>query len=377
MANVVLDLYKLKEPNCGLGQYCLHLGRAMAAQEAASDNEPKIRPLFHARAKDRRFIDVPASQWIAARFWRKEKLFHHYRKWMPERPVDLWHATDQHYKHLPVNESTPLLLTIHDLNFLREKHASRTEACLEDTQQRIDRAECVTTISNFVAGEIRQHLDLRGKPLHVIYNGACRDEAAEVNRPSFVGSRPFLFTIGVIDPKKNFHVLVPLLERLPEYQLIIAGKAKSEYSQSIRKAAAELGIEHRLTMPGQIDDESRQWLYANCSAFFFPSLTEGFGLPAIEAMHQGRPVFLSDRTSLPEVGGKHAFYWNNDDPEHMVSVFREGMQRFASVPDWGNRLKNHASQFTWQRAAQQYAGLYREMLADQAKPAATPLKLAS
>jgi glycosyltransferase involved in cell wall biosynthesis len=58
-----------------------------------------------------------------------------------------------------------------------------------------------------------------------------------------------------------------------------------------------------------VDDSVKAWLLANCEAFLFPSLAEGFGLPPLEAMHFGTPVFLSDRTSLPEVGGTQAGYF--------------------------------------------------------------------
>ncbi len=116
-------------------------------------------------------------------------------------------------------------------------------------------------------------------------------------------------------------------------------------------------------MPGQINDEVRQWLYRNCQAFLFPSLAEGFGLPVIEAMMQGRPVFLSDKTSLPEVGGPWGFYWSDFDPDAMAAVFRQGMETVRQDRQFSRKLKRYAARFSWQSAAQKYVDIYRAVLA--------------
>ena len=96
----------------------------------------------------------------------------------------------------------------------------------------------------------------------------------------------------------------------------------------------------------------------------FPSKAEGFGLPVIEAMMRGRPVFMSDRTSLPEIGGPLGFYWHSFDPDSMAGVFREGMQLVNDDDDFERKLKGYAEQFSWQRAAAKYMTLYHEFLSD-------------
>jgi glycosyltransferase involved in cell wall biosynthesis len=361
MQNVVVDLFKLQTPHCGLGQFCLHLGRTLAERTDAD-----VRPMFHLRTEDRHLIDAPLSRCVPAAPWRKEKVFRFVR---PFRGLlrtgvegDLWHATDQYAKHLPASPRTPLVLTIHDLNFLREKPVDRAATFLARVQKKIDRATLVTTISKFVAGEIRSHLDLRGKPLRVVYNGACREKARGDSRPAFAPAGPFLFTIGAILPKKNFHVLLAMLQRLPSQRLVIAGPDHHPYAQFIRDEARRLGVADRVTVPGAISDDDRQWLYAHCEAFLFPSLTEGFGLPVIEAMHHGRPIFCSRRTSLPEVAGPHAFYWESDHADHLASVFRQGMRCVAETPDLGDKLRSYADRFDWEVTAAEYVSLYREVL---------------
>lgn len=359
MPRVVVDLFKLRTPYCGLGQVCTHLGRALG-------NRPgdEFELNYFLRTKDRGAIGADEASCVAAHDLRKEKVLRWVRPaFLPlvsREPIDLWHATDQFYKHLPLDPRTPVLLTIHDLNFLREKHKGTVDRYRNRLQRAVDRAAAVTTISEFVAGEIREHLDLRGKPLKVVYNGVHHDDTPG-ERPAFLPDGPFLFTIGTVFPKKNFHVLIPLAERFPQYRIVIAGMDQHDYAQEIRDELRTRGLTDRVLLPGTIDNEHRQWLYANCSAFLFPSLTEGFGLPVIEAMHHGKPVFCSRLTSLPEVAGPEAFYWDSFAPDAMAAVFEAGMRQADSDPAFAARLEQRAARFTWESSAEAYLSIYREL----------------
>ena len=366
MPRIAVDLFKLRTPYCGLGQYCTHLGRAYESI-APSD----LELIYWLRLKDRASLGADRKSCWSANVLRKEKHFGLARPYIPLRflrdGLDLWHATDQYYKHLPSDPNTPVLLTIHDLNFLREKHAYNVARGFVRMQEAIDRATAITTISNFVADEIREHLDLQGKSLRVVYNGAYRDDSPGI-RPEFLPHGPFLFAIGTVLRKKNFHVLLPLVERFPEYRLVIAGPDHDAYAMQIRQEIRDRNLESRAFVTGPISDVHRQWLYANCEAFLFPSTTEGFGLPVIEAMNHGRPVFCSRRTSLPEVAGPDAFYWDAYDPDHITQVFEEGRQSAQNDPTLGERLKRHASQFNWTNTARQYLEIYRELTGVQVQP---------
>jgi glycosyltransferase involved in cell wall biosynthesis len=127
--------------------------------------------------------------------------------------------------------------------------------------------------------------------------------------------------------------------------------------------AQKHGCADRVTITGTISEYDKAWYYKNCEAFVFPSLAEGFGLPVIEAMHFGKPVFLSKFTSLPEIGGDAAFYFNNFEPEHMLHVLQEGLKEFDDK-DLSSKAMAHAEQFDWQKTAQQYLKLYKECLTE-------------
>ena len=108
-----------------------------------------------------------------------------------------------------------------------------------------------------------------------------------------------------------------------------------------------------------ISEAQKAWAYGHCVGFVFPSFTEGFGLPPIEAMYFGKPVFLSRLTSLPEVGGDAAFYFDSFEPQAMRRVVERGLQSAAAH---AGAVQRHARQFNWDRAAQTYLKMYADTL---------------
>ena len=371
---VVLDLEKSRNRCSGLGQFAYHLGRALTSEMEHRGLEPV--PLV-AAAQEQEFA---TRDILLAKAWRKE-IFQRWYRWTQKiaRPqFALWHATHQQARYLPLHPSTKVVLTIHDLNYLREKNGNKINREHRRIARLIRRADAVTVISKFVAQEVRQYFDLAGKPLEVIYNGRPDITLLQPERPDWLQSeRPFLFTIGIIDRKKNFHVLLEMLRRLPERNLVVAGQNDTEYATEIMRIAEQFGVADRIVLPGPISDQQRQWLYENCESFVFPSLTEGFGLPPIEAMTVGKPVFLARRTSLPEVGGNKAFYWDDFSADHMLRVYQQGMQIYQTNPSYAEQLKQAAARFCWQSAARQYVDLYRRTLQLEAAPIGQPRLVAA
>lgn len=137
--------------------------------------------------------------------------------------VDVWHAVNQQRKLLRIAGGTKFIFTIHDFNFLTEKKPWKAKMYLRRMQNKVNKAAVVTTISHYVADVIRQHVDLKGKEIRVIYNGVERIDTLEGIKPSFATGRPFFFTIGQIRRKKNFHLLVDVMRHFPEYDLYICG----------------------------------------------------------------------------------------------------------------------------------------------------------
>lgn len=343
---ILLEMEKLKNPNSGLGQFCLHLGKQ-----------------FHQIPHPGLEIDyyLPGNQQTA--FGEDTRFILHspLHKLLPYRGKrhDVWHCLHQNSSYLPLNPETKLILTIHDLNFMEKYKGIKRQYHLSRLQKKVDRAHAITVISHFTEKMVRLHLNTGTKPIHVIPNGNTLEIIENPEKPGFVHFHDFIFTLGIISRKKNFHVLIPLLEHHPHLHLVIGGNNIGEYAEEISHLARFHKVADRLHMPGVLNNEEKSWLYQNCKAFVFPSLTEGFGLPVIEAMSMGVPVFLSNRTSLPEVGGPEAFYWPDFDPQSMNKVFNEGLHAFD--PARAERSKTWARQFSWESAARAFLKIYEEI----------------
>jgi len=274
---------------------------------------------------------------------------------------DLVHFTDQTCRLKPYSVNAKKIMTIHDVNKLHLSFSKphKIKAHLNKIKRYISYCDKVVTISQFVADDIIKHIPEAKSKLSVIYNGADKLEVPSTHAPVYVPKTAFLFTIGLLSVQKGFHLLPPLLKG-NDYELVISG-IETPHKQRIIEEAEKFGCLDRLTITGPVTDADKAWYYKNCSAFLFPSVAEGFGLPVIEAMYFGKPVFLSKYTSLPEIGGDTAYYFDNFDPEHMQGVFSKGMQDFND----NNRSASiiaHAGKFSWQITASQYMDLYETCL---------------
>lgn len=360
MPSLFIDTERLRDLNSGLGQVCLHLGRELVRQRPSGWELTFLVP------KGQTGVFGDSVSYIEASWLQKLWIRGQYTA---------WHCLHQDSSYLPGQSQGKLIVTIHDLNFLERSDysAGKKARKLGQSQQVIDRATVLTAISHYTASALKEHLHIpASKPVHVIYNGVAVDPKntptsipsdsapADVPIRSFTQS-PFLLFVGVIHPKKNVHTLLPLLEAFPDYRLVLAGPDSHPYAQHIREQAQKLGIADRLLLPGSVDEATKLWLYAHCEAFLFPSLTEGFGLPVAEAMTFGKPVFISDRTSLPEVGGKEAYYFENFEPENMAKVLHDGLHDFGQNPLREDRLRRRAAGFSWVTAAAEYWKLYEEL----------------
>lgn len=345
---VLLDLRDLDHPTCGFGQIAINY-----AQHFSHLSLPDLRFMFlvpEGYAKNYGG-DVECVE------MRREYKRHTER--LPR--VDLWHSVHQQQSVRRVEGSTKFLFTIHDLNFLTEKNWLRQLKHKVVLQHRINQAAAVTAISGFVGQQAERHLRLAGKTFRVIYDAVENIAQKPQAEPSFFRGRPFFFSIGQIRKKKNFHLLLDVMKEFPDYDLFICGDDHFAWADTIRRRLAKEQI-NNVFLTGKISDEARIWLYAHCRAYLFPSQGEGFGLPAIEAMQFGKPVFVANATCLPEITGGHAYVWQALDAKTMCDTLREGLAHYDANPQQAETLKQHASTFSYEHHVEQYIQLYREIL---------------
>ena len=146
-------------------------------------------------------------------------------------------------------------------------------------------------------------------------------------------------------------------------ELVLAGNI-SEYANTIMSEARRWNVEDRVHIVGPVSEGEKHWYLSKCSAFAFPSIAEGFGLPVIEAMSYGKPVFLSKHTCLPEIGGSEAFYFNYEfEPRAMQEEFVTGMDLYQSDAECRARIvREHALKFSWDETARKYRQIYNQLL---------------
>lgn len=345
MSHILIDCERMKYPYTGLYTFCHELGNALL--KIAGDEL-----CFYLPGNQRgHFGDVPG--------YLRQRSIHKF--FPPRQRFDLWHSTYQNTAYHTPYRRTKNVITVHDLNFLHEaKSDAKKKKYLRKLQQNINRADHIVTISRFVEQEVRQYLHIGDRPVEVIYNGSSVQEFPGYDAPAYMPAKPFLLCLGVLLPKKNFHV-VPCLLKGNDMELVIAGVVNEDYKQQVLQEAARHGVADRVKIVGAVTAQDKYWYLKNCQAFIFPSLAEGFGLPVIEAMHFGKPVFLSTHTCLPEIGGEQAYYFSNFDPESMQAVFENGMQQYAATQPQAS-IMQRAHQFNWNKTASAYMTVYRNLL---------------
>ena len=344
MANIIIDCEKMRNHNSGFYYFCKNLVTEIIAQ-----GDPQ---------QDHLSLYLPKQAWPTFNNY-PDVLFH--KKWHKHffplsNPPDVWHCTTQLSRYLPTSRKAKIVLTIHDINVLYEFPDDKRliKNTLKAMQQRIDRAEMIVTISDYVKADVLKHLRIGDKPIKTIYNGCNLPPQQRFEPPKSPPPGEFLFALGYVNAKKNFHVLPSLLKG-NDYTLVIGGVCDDmPYRQKIIDEARKHGVEQRLILTGGISENDKYWYFSQCAAFLFPSLAEGFGLPPVEAMYFGKPVFLSEKTCLPEIGGDAAYYFQNFEPEHLREVFVDGMAKAQHAAS----MQAQAARFNWQNAAQHYLQTY-------------------
>lgn len=344
----IIDCERMKYPNTGLYHFCKGLGEALV--KVSSENS----------------IGFYVPKLLNGFFGKSVHYFHQqsmHKIVMPSlQQFNCWHATHQTTNYFPFNQKIPILLTVHDLNFLYDpdKSADKKKKYINELQKKIDRANTIVAISQFTANELQKHIQLKQKQVNVIYNGCGIDESINITPPTKIPAQSFLYTIGTIAPKKNFHVLLLLLVNSNQL-LVITGITQSEhYKQFIINEATRLGVLNQVIFTGAIAEAEKYWYYINCKAFLFPSLAEGFGLPIIEAMHFGKTVLLSTEGPLPEIGGDCAHYFSSYTQESMQELLQKAIE-IDTQSDRKELIKAHAKQFSWETSAKRYLELYKAL----------------
>lgn len=266
-----------------------------------------------------------------------------------------------------------IVTTTHDLTMLRFTRPGRFPIAIHKVRMVLYRllfwtahkkSNQIIVPSNFVAKDLSRYQPFT-KEKTIVTHEASEPPTKEKASALKGVTKPFIFHVGSPFPHKNIERLIDafvlLKEKHPDLQLVLAGK-KEFYFNKLEKHLQDNPHKKDIIIPGFVSDNELRWLYENAQAYVFPSLSEGFGLPGLEAMVHGCPVVSSNATCLPEVYGDAAHYFNPEDVNDMEikinDVVSEKKLRDSLIKKGHARVKK----YSWQTMAEQTLAVYRNLL---------------
>ncbi|MFN4295018.1 MAG: glycosyltransferase family 4 protein [Thermoflexales bacterium] len=273
--------------------------------------------------------------------------------------------------HAPFWGRLPYVVTIHDVSYrTRRRYHRPRNVLLQNVLGALSawRARGVLTVSEFCHREIlRIYPFLKGRlwvtPEAAEAHWAPRPASSvECARARFGIRGDYLLWVGSLASRKNPIRLVEAFLRATQessaIQLVLAGNHATPLGETLQRKFSEAIRQQRLILTGYVDEETLASLYSGCSAFVFPSLYEGFGLPVLEAMQCGAPVITSNTTALPEVAGDAALLVDPEDADAIAAAIRRVIGEPALRAELRARGFARARQFSWAETARLTAQAY-------------------
>lgn len=217
--------------------------------------------------------------------------------------------------------------------------------------------------SEYVKRDIAQFAAVPAGKITVTYEAA--DKIVDLAKPvQSLGNKEFIMYVGRSQPHKNLKSLVEAFAKLksdhPKLSLVLVGKLDDNY-RLLQKYVTKKAIKN-VIFTGYVSDSQLRWLYENARVYVFPSLSEGFGLPGLEALAHGLPLVSSKATCLPEIYQDAAIYFdpsNIDDMAQKIKIVLDSPEIAAKMRSEGPK---QATKYSWDRMAKQTQAVYREVL---------------
>jgi glycosyltransferase involved in cell wall biosynthesis len=374
---IIIDARRIAD--FGVGTYIRNLVRGLAGQDtentyvlvALRPDEPELAglPPNFVVAPYRR----PDTDWV------NQYSFYFFLK---ELAPDLIHIP---LNAVPLLMPRPYVVTVHDMSSLifTERWQLRKSMRLYLFRRGLLRAERVIAVSAATRRDVENILNIPPERIRQIYDApdprfirpgaGAEDASAETERQRLLEryqiDYPFILYAGAVRPQKNiprlveaFAVLRGDLENHPVYKdlhLIIIGDEISKYP-SVRRAVIKTRVEDVVRFLGFVPLDALRMFFEAASAFAFPSLYEGFGLPPLEAMAAGTPVVTSNVSSLPEVVGNAAIMVNPENVFDIARGLREVLIDESLRAEMIRKGYQQARKFSWSQTAKQVLEIYRE-----------------
>jgi glycosyltransferase involved in cell wall biosynthesis len=292
-----------------------------------------------------------------------------FERLVPE--AELYHATE--HLLLPLRR-VPTVLTVHDLiyHLFPEHHKPLNFWFLNRAMPLfVQRARAVIAVSESTKQDLIRCYGVHPDKITVVYEAAAphfrpaSPEAIAAVRTRYGLPEGFILTVGTIEPRKNLSRLLDALQRLrqkgDDARLVVVG-SKGWLFEGFFRRLEELQLGDAVLLPGYVPDADLPAVYSAATLCVLPSLYEGFGLSVLEAMACGTAVVCSRASSLPEVSGDAARYFDPTDVEEMAEAIGTVWHDEALRAEMGRRGLAQAARFSWARAAEETMAVYQRAM---------------
>jgi glycosyltransferase involved in cell wall biosynthesis len=352
----------------GTTRYTGELTRALAQR---ADVELRLFSLYgpaHIRriAEERGYPQAWSAEGRTPRQWRTLAWQCGWQRKPLLSEIDVMHTP---VMLVPPSAKVPLVVTVHDMTawLFPELHTRRT-AWLTRLAFHAARRRGAYFLadSRSTAADLMRIGQLPSDRVAVVPLAADErfrhvDDPAVVSRYGL--QAPYILYVGTLEPRKGIDSLLSAFARLGngDVHLAIVGM-KGWMSESLDDRVAALGITARVTFTGFVSDEDLPALISGATAFVYPSLYEGFGLPVLEAMQCGTPVITTDVSSLPEVAANASLMVQPADVEALAHAIRRVVREPALRDELRGRGLAQAAKFSWERTAALTAEAYHHVV---------------
>jgi glycosyltransferase involved in cell wall biosynthesis len=263
--------------------------------------------------------------------------------------------------------------TMHDLITLRFRNPSKNAVVFWAKQRvyawmnkRVARkSTAIITPTEFVKHDVANYTHIAPEKITVTLEAADTIPGAIEPVTDLVGKQ-FIMYVGRPTPHKNLSRLIQAFELLqrdrPELVLALAGKKDAMYDMVEQQARKRNPHLKNVFFTGFVSDTQLKWMYKNCRVYCFPSLSEGFGLPGLEAQQHGAPVVCSNASCLPEVYGDSVHYFDPLDISDMAAKIGEVIDDPVLREDLVDKGYQQAARYSWERMAKQTLAVYEKAL---------------
>jgi glycosyltransferase involved in cell wall biosynthesis len=276
---------------------------------------------------------------------------------------DIYHT--MLYRALPFVRRGRLVVTHHDCTHERFPHLFHNASFIIQRKRRLfSRADAIVCVSESSRRDLLDFYDVESEKTHVVHHGfsplAVTPSSVEAESEPGI---PYLLYVGSRSEYKNFALLLEAFSRsglAGDYRLMVVGGGAFSLAEQARINA--LGLEDWITLVPKAGEATLARAYRHAALFVYPSLYEGFGFPPLEAMSLGCPVLALRTSSLPEVCGDAAFYFENSDPEQLSRALVSILQDERGIAIKRQLGEQRVKLYNWSRTAAATLNVYRALL---------------